>query len=447
MQGTGMKQLSTALVVLMLSIGCGENSGNSTSPVTMDMGKNNAADSGTPTMAETDAETTQTDATAPAPDMMPIETPEPAEMATLDRAFAWLIGRFDSRDQALQNASYFSIQLISCEVNAPEIGEKVLYIEQASMDSPNQPYRQRLYHVTEAENGEIISTIYSLNNPGAAVGLCDRENQETFTPGEVALRDGCAVYLNWNGEYFDGSTRGEACSSTLGGASYATSEVILKADLLESWDRGFDATGRQVWGATEGAYIFVRRPEVEEMPEPTPGPAGVGETCETAPALADMSEPMADAEGPYTYRINGEFGATNDYNPLEASGLAPGCSVVYDAVGNDVVYRVDVEPGDQLFFRLTMPEGSAGGLYFLDSCEDGTWPDNDLSGACGRAEYRSHGNCSFQDCEPLEWTFEWPMSVNGQATSATSLFLVVDEVATNNAEAFVLEWSKTSLDN
>ena len=190
MQGTGMKQLSVAMVALMLSVGCGEDSGNSASPVTMDMGKNNAADSGTPTMIEMDAGATQTDATAPAADMNPVEGPEPAETATLDRAFEWLIGRFDSRDQALQNASYFSIQLVSCEVNAPEIGEKVLYIEQASMDSPNQPYRQRLYHVTEADNGEIISTIYSLNNTGAAVGLCDRDSLETFTPADVARRDG-----------------------------------------------------------------------------------------------------------------------------------------------------------------------------------------------------------------------------------------------------------------
>jgi hypothetical protein len=25
---------------------------------------------------------------------------------------------------------------------------------------------------------------------------------------------------------------------------------------MESWDRGFDAWGNQVWGAAEGPYIF-----------------------------------------------------------------------------------------------------------------------------------------------------------------------------------------------
>jgi hypothetical protein len=25
---------------------------------------------------------------------------------------------------------------------------------------------------------------------------------------------------------------------------------------MESWDRGFDAQGNQVWGATKGPYVF-----------------------------------------------------------------------------------------------------------------------------------------------------------------------------------------------
>jgi len=362
------------------------------------------------------------------------------------RAFDWLNGRFDSSEQARQNPAFFSIQLESCRVNAPEIGAHVLYVEQASMRSLGEPYRQRLYHVTGTETGEITSTIYSLNNPGSAIGLCARDGIADFRITDVTERTGCTVFLTWTGDEFTGGTRGEECSSRLGGASYATSEVVLRADALESWDRGFDSNGLQVWGATEGAYIFVRRDREPVMPDPMPVPAGQGETCEDALSLQDDSLAMEDPEGPYTHRIDGQFGISNDYNPLEASGLAPGCSIVYDALGNDVVYSVDVEPGDVFSFRLTMPAGSAGGLYFLDSCENGTWPDNDLSGACGRAEYRSHGNCDFNDCSPLEWQFEWPTAVDGQPTEPTTLFLVVDEVQTNQAQDFQLEWSKTSLD-
>ena len=55
---------------------------------------------------------------------------------------------------------------------------------------------------------------------------------------------------------FEGSTVENECVSTLRGAAYATSEVTVSRERLTSWDRGFDAGGGQVWGATEGPYIF-----------------------------------------------------------------------------------------------------------------------------------------------------------------------------------------------
>ena len=73
-------------------------------------------------------------------------------------------------------------------------------------------------------------------------------------------RGGCSIFLRADGPAFVGATRGEGCSSSLAGAAYATSEVTITRDVLTSWDRGFDAAGEQVWGATAGAYEFVRLP-------------------------------------------------------------------------------------------------------------------------------------------------------------------------------------------
>jgi hypothetical protein len=47
----------------------------------------------------------------------------------------------------------------------------------------------------------------------------------------------------------------------LRGASYATSEVVITDEQLLSWDRGWDANGKQVWGAETGGYIFVKTAE------------------------------------------------------------------------------------------------------------------------------------------------------------------------------------------
>ena len=54
-------------------------------------------------------------------------------------------------------------------------------------------------------------------------------------------------------------TRGNGCASERSGAAYATAEVRLEPGRMASWDRGFDAAGKQVWGATTGAYVFVKR--------------------------------------------------------------------------------------------------------------------------------------------------------------------------------------------
>ena len=57
---------------------------------------------------------------------------------------------------------------------------------------------------------------------------------------------------------FYGGTVGTGCASTLRGAAYATSEVELFPDRLETWDRGYDAGGAQAWGATGSGYVFDR---------------------------------------------------------------------------------------------------------------------------------------------------------------------------------------------
>jgi len=70
--------------------------------------------------------------------------------------------------------------------------------------------------------------------------------------------------MEWKGDHFEGGTVGEGCESTLSGATYATSEVTLDASTLESWDRGYDAEGTQVWGATAGPYVFDRKTPLQD---------------------------------------------------------------------------------------------------------------------------------------------------------------------------------------
>ena len=81
-----------------------------------------------------------------------------------------------------------------------------------------------------------------------------------MTPDSLILRSGCEVILyRADDGYFKGGTIDKNCSSDLRGASYATSEVMIDKDKMITWDRGFDESGNQVWGATKGGYIFKKK--------------------------------------------------------------------------------------------------------------------------------------------------------------------------------------------
>lgn len=168
-------------------------------------------------------------------------------------AKALLTGRFDSSAQATEDPSYYAVSLVACEVEAPELGDDVLYIEQALVSALDDPYRQRFYALSAAE-GVVTSVIWELDRPRKGIGLCDGTGELS----DPILREGCDVTLVRDDEGFVGSTVDGACSSDLNGASYATSEVLLRPDRIESWDRGFDDDGQQIWGATAGAYVFLR---------------------------------------------------------------------------------------------------------------------------------------------------------------------------------------------
>jgi hypothetical protein len=67
------------------------------------------------------------------------------------------------------------------------------------------------------------------------------------------------VFLQRKGRNrFEGKTSEGTCPSDLRNAAYATSEVKLDRKKMCSWDRGYNKEGKQVWGATKGAYIFRR---------------------------------------------------------------------------------------------------------------------------------------------------------------------------------------------
>ena len=174
----------------------------------------------------------------------------------------WLTGSFSSAEQhAAQPDDYQDIRLHTTAIWTQRPDGPWLYLEQAAATSLDRPYRQRICHLVSIPTGPVECVVYEL--PGdplrfAGAGQAPGRFAE-LAPDQLLLREGCSMMMRRvTDDTFVGGMEGTACQSSLAGAAYATSEASITARRLVTWDRGFDATGQQVWGATKGGYVFKR---------------------------------------------------------------------------------------------------------------------------------------------------------------------------------------------
>jgi CpeT protein len=183
-----------------------------------------------------------------------------AQSKDFKKLAAWMEGSFSSNLQAVQDSDFFDIRLHIKRIWNENPNGVWFYVEQAVSTAKEKPYRQRIYHLSQANDSTFESEVYTFSKPLRYVGAWKQSKAlADLTVDSIETRKGCSVFLKKKDKAtFEGSTNDKDCSSDLRGAKYATSKVTIKKDRLVSWDQGFDAEGNQVWGATKGGYIFLR---------------------------------------------------------------------------------------------------------------------------------------------------------------------------------------------
>lgn len=178
----------------------------------------------------------------------------------IDELYHLMIGSFSSEEQAENDTTYFNISLHMYPI-WENSGEKWLYVEQALASMQDKPYRQRIYKVEQIDDDKFVSKVYSIDEEAKFIGKW--KEPEFFNKYDESIlieRKGCAVYLDKiDDNIYEGSTVSDDCVSNLRGASYATSIVEITKKGIESWDRGYNKEGEQVWGAEKGGYVFKRK--------------------------------------------------------------------------------------------------------------------------------------------------------------------------------------------
>ncbi|MEA5466369.1 chromophore lyase CpcT/CpeT [Leptothoe sp. PORK10 BA2] len=203
--------------------------------------------------------------------------PQPLSQQHVDAVVGHLTRTMDTTAQAERNPRYVGVQLTTCpiQITGPAASEGVyLYQEQALSESLNSPYRQRFLHIVlSADATRIESRTFKPPRPEEWAGLCEQsgptqseptqseptQSEPTFVATVEAIELGnlvCTVSLRPSVLGYVGSTPEEGCPVDLRGAVRLTNTIVLHQDGMDSWDRGFDENGIQVWGARAEPYQY-----------------------------------------------------------------------------------------------------------------------------------------------------------------------------------------------
>lgn len=179
-----------------------------------------------------------------------------------------LSGEKYSTEQAAQDPmAFFNIRLNSCPAADAPDNSKVLYYEQAFFSTPEKPYRQRFWKVKPCDKEQkcdVEVASYAVRDIEEYRNFCDRPKDQR--PKEDAVISDVAEHLTT--VYMSKCERGRRClyegstppggyPNSYNGASRCTSEMeIHKNGEVHSWDRAYDDDDKQVWGPTQGPYIF-----------------------------------------------------------------------------------------------------------------------------------------------------------------------------------------------
>ena len=175
-----------------------------------------------------------------------------------------LIGVMDTAEQAASNPDRVSVQMTTCEAGlSTDLGEGgyLLYQEQALSEKLDQPYRQRFLWLVPAVDNQVESRAYRPTAPEQWIGLCDRPlaERQVAELGDYT----CSVFLNPSVLGFVGMTPPAGCPTEVRGATSITNTIVLHSQGMDTWDRGFDPEGNQVWGAEDEPYRFRWRDELQ----------------------------------------------------------------------------------------------------------------------------------------------------------------------------------------
>jgi hypothetical protein len=180
----------------------------------------------------------------------------------MDKIAAFMVGSFSNAEQMASASGYHDLVLETARIWRLAPDGVWLYVEQALPTNRDKPFLQRIYHFTRKDEGSFVYEIYLLPDEENFIGaFADVSLFDDFSAADLTHKVGCDIHLDRLNSYtYNGGTEGSSCPSELHGASHSTTKIEIRPGRLETWEQGWSLDGQQIWGPTQGPYIFKRLP-------------------------------------------------------------------------------------------------------------------------------------------------------------------------------------------
>jgi hypothetical protein len=178
---------------------------------------------------------------------------------------ATVVGSFSSADQSAQDERYDVAEAEIVPIWRERKDGLWFYQEQAilagkgapAIATKERPYFQRVAHVYRLPSGELRRDNYALREPHRFTGFGRRAGMAPPTQQDLGPAGCHNIIQRVARAHF--ISRTEGCRNGYKGAASMTSIAISTPERYINWDRGFDASGKRVWGPEAGGYVFDRK--------------------------------------------------------------------------------------------------------------------------------------------------------------------------------------------
>lgn len=223
-----------------------------------------------------------------------------------------------------------------------------MYVEIARVDSGWRPYRQAIFQLYSYKGAVRLRTYEIASSPKISPVLTGLWLAPELLP-EVK-RDDLIATIDIELKPAGGGYSGKSpypYPTGLGGAVEMTSELSIAPDSLTSIDRGYDASGKIVWGSGENEkYTFTRFTASPKLTRLDGGLIRIDYRDATSPVKIEMGDNVAAHYTGWLYSNGTVFDTSRDRVPLmfEQGKLIPGWNQGLIGLGAGSLCRLVIPP-------------------------------------------------------------------------------------------------------